>query len=73
MNVNFNIWSKTFMTKEENIEYLTLRSIECRLPENEIKLINENLKKLEDNDFDNLKRISEPEFRTWCSQVCSSK
>ena len=59
------------MTKEENINYLTLRSEECRLPKEEITIINKELKKLDDNEYDHLKRISEPDFRSWCKKICN--
>ena len=59
------------MTKEENIAYLTLRGEECRLPENEVKLINIKLKELDDDEYDHLKRISEPAFREWCKEACN--
>ncbi|MBB6482367.1 hypothetical protein [Spirochaeta isovalerica] len=59
------------MTKEENIAYLTLRAEECRLPEEEVKKINQALKKLDDKQYDKLKRISEPQFRSWCKEACS--
>ena len=59
------------MTKEENIQYLTLRADECRLPEENVKKVNEALKKLDDGKYDYLKRISEPDFRLWCNEVCS--
>ncbi len=58
------------MTKEENIKYITLRSEECRLPKDEIEKIVSKLKILNDDDFDHLKRISEPEFRNWCKETC---
>lgn len=58
------------MTKEENIKYLTLRSEECRLPEEDVKKINKKLKELDDDQFDHLKRISETDFRRWCREVC---
>lgn len=60
------------MTKDENIQYITLRSEECRLPENEIKKISQKLKELKDDEYDHLKRISEPEFRNWCKEICRS-
>ena len=59
------------MTKEENINYLTLRSEECRLPKEEITMINKELNKLDDNEYDHLKRISEPDFRSWCKKICN--
>lgn len=58
------------MTKEENIAYITLRAEECRLPEEDVKKVNTALKSLEENDYDRLKRISEPAFRSWCREVC---
>jgi len=60
------------MTKEENINYLTLRGEECRLPEEDLNKIKNKLKELTDEDYDHLKRISEPAFRTWCKEACSS-
>lgn len=59
------------MTKEENIQYLTLRADECRLPEEDVKMINEALKKIDEEKYEYLKRISEPEFRIWCKGICS--
>lgn len=58
------------MTKEENIQYLTLRGEECRLPEEEVFKINKKLKELDEKEYENLKRISEPAFRAWCKDVC---
>jgi len=58
------------MTKEENIDYLALRAEECRLPDEELQKIRSALEKLQNNDFDKLKRISEPEFRFWCREAC---
>jgi len=58
------------MTKEENIDYLTLRGEECRLPSKEVQLIHKKLKELNENEYDHLKRISEPDFRLWCREVC---
>lgn len=59
------------MTKEENIDYLTLRGEECRLPEEEVRKIHSRLKELNEEKYDHLKRISEPDFRLWCKEVCS--
>lgn len=59
------------MTKEENINYLALRSEECRLPVEEVNAIRNRLKELNDDDYDHLKRISEPDFRSWCKEVCN--
>ncbi|MDA3809496.1 MAG: hypothetical protein PF518_04100 [Spirochaetaceae bacterium] len=61
------------MTKEENIKYLTLRSEECRLPAEEVAMINKILKTLKDDEYDHLKRISEPAFRAWCKETCTLK
>ncbi len=58
------------MTKAENIDYLALRSEECRLPKEEVDTIKNKLKELEDSEYDHLKRISEPDFRLWCKKVC---
>lgn len=58
------------MTKEDNIAYLTLRAEECRLPEDQIKKISQALRSLEEKKYENLKNISEPDFRRWCKEVC---
>lgn len=58
------------MTKEENINYLTLRAEECRLPKEEVEKIRIALKDVDDNGYDRLKRISEPDFRVWCKEAC---
>jgi hypothetical protein len=60
------------MTKDENIHYLTLRSEECRLPSEDVEKISQKLKELQEGDYEHLKRISEPAFRTWCKEVCSN-
>lgn len=60
------------MTKEENIDYISLRAEECRLPTGEVAMIRKHLASLKENEFDKLKRISEPDFRTWCKEVCSA-
>lgn len=58
------------MTKEENIDYLTLRAEECRLPDEEVRKVREALKAVDENGYDRLKRVSEPEFRAWCRKAC---
>ncbi|MBN2657489.1 MAG: hypothetical protein JXR86_10535 [Spirochaetales bacterium] len=57
------------MTKEENIDYLTLRAEECRLPEDQVLKIRTALAEVSEKDYEKLKRISEPEFRSWCKEA----
>ena len=59
------------MTKEENIKYLALRAEECRLPVEEVGKIRRKLTELDEDDYDHLKKISEPDFRKWCKEVCN--
>lgn len=57
------------MTRQESIDYIHLRAEECGYPEDLLKLVKSALKKMDENNFNHLKRISEPAFRDWCKKL----
>ncbi len=57
------------MTKQESIDYIHLRAQECGYDDHVLKLVRAELEKLEEKDFDYLKRISELVFRDWCKKI----
>ena len=57
------------MTRQESIDYIYLRAQECAYPENLLKQVKCALKEMDENNFNHLKRISEPAFRDWCKKL----
>ena len=54
------------MTKQESIDYIHLRAQECGYSDEILQQVKTALEKMEEKDYDHLKRISEPVFRSWC-------
>ena len=57
------------MTKQESIDYIHLRATECGFPAEILQSVRKTLEKLEEKDYDHLKKISEPAFRDWCKNL----
>ena len=57
------------MTKQESIDYIHLRAQECGYDDDLLKLVRKELEKLDEKNYDYLKRISEPAFRSWCGNL----
>jgi len=54
--------------REELIDYLYLRAEECGYDNEILAPVRSRLDSLEMKDLDHLRRISEPAFRSWCTQ-----
>ena len=57
------------MTKQESIEYIHLRAVECGFPGETLESVRETLERLDEKEYDHLKKISEPAFRDWCKNL----
>lgn len=57
------------MTRYESIRYIHLRAEECGYPSDRLELVRSELETLQEDELEHLKRISEPAFRTWCTQL----
>ncbi|MDA3851604.1 MAG: hypothetical protein PF447_10065 [Spirochaetaceae bacterium] len=56
------------MDREELIDYLYLRAQECGYASDLLNPLRNRLEEQEMKQLDHLRRISEPAFRSWCTQ-----
>jgi hypothetical protein len=66
-------YNEVNMEKEEYIAYLGLRAEECGYPDETLKEVQTALDLGDLKLFDQLHRISEPEFRKWCLSISKEK
>ncbi|QEN09104.1 hypothetical protein EXM22_14360 [Oceanispirochaeta crateris] len=57
------------MTRFESIRYIHLRAEECGYDQDLLDRVRKNLETLQEEDLDQLKRISETDFRNWCIKI----
>lgn len=56
------------MTRHESIRYIHLRAEECGYSIDILEKVRKKLESLQEEDLDHLKKISETNFRTWCTE-----
>lgn len=57
------------MTRHESIRYIHLRAEECGFSVEILDIVRKKLETLLEEELESLKRISESEFRTWCTEL----
>ncbi|MDC7231604.1 MAG: hypothetical protein PQJ58_00105 [Spirochaetales bacterium] len=56
------------MTRHESIRYIHLRAEECGYSSEILDTVRKRLDSLQEEELENLKKISEPAFRAWCTE-----